>query len=496
LQSIADMQPDVLVVGAGPTGLVLSLWLARMGVRVRIVDKTPHAGTTSRAVGVHARTLELYEPLDLTATLVAEGVKATRVNMWSHGRHAAQIELLAGAELSRYPYMLVYPQDRHEALLESRLNEAGVTVERGIEVTAIDGTTATLSTGEQITASYLAGCDGAHSIVRHALGAEFEGGTYEHVFYVADVTATGKVMNGEIHVALDAGEFIAAFPLDLSTRARLIGQLARDSAEMTWDDVPKRILERLDIAVTHVNWFSAYKVHHRVASTFGDGTRFLLGDAAHVHSPVGGQGMNTGIGDAINLAWKLAAVIHGRAGDDVLASYAEERVPFARRLVATTDRAFELVAAEGTIANVVRDNIMPHVLSGLFHFDAARRFAFHTVSQIGIEYRASRLSQGKAGRVHGGDRLPWVESADNFAPLRSLDWQVHVFGEPTQEVRDACAELRVALHQFAWSDAAHDAGFAEHAAYFVRPDGYVGLATRDARDLLAYWDTRRLRPAP
>ncbi len=488
------MQPDVLVVGAGPTGLVLSLWLQRMGVRVRIVDKAPRAGTTSRAVGVQARTLELYEPLELTEALLAEGVKAKRVNMWSHGRHAAQIELLAGADLSRYPYMLVYPQDRHEALLESRLAEAGVKVERSVEVTAIDGTTATLSTGERVTAKFIAGCDGAHAIVRHALGAEFEGGTYEHVFYVADVTATGRVMNGEINVAFDSGEFIASFPLDASTRARLIGQLARDSDDMTWDDVPKHILERLDIAVTHVNWFSSYRLHHRIATTFGDGTRFLLGDAAHIHSPVGGQGMNTGIGDAINLAWKLAAVVHGRAGEDVLASYAEERVPFARRLVATTDRVFELLAADGTMARVVRDDILPHVLSALFHFDAARRFAFHTVSQIGIDYRDSRLSQGKAGRVHGGDRLPWVEAADNFAPLRSLDWQVHVFGAPAQDLRDACAELRVALHAFPWSDAAHDAGFAEHAAYFVRPDGHVGLATREPRELLAYWDARRLRP--
>jgi 2-polyprenyl-6-methoxyphenol hydroxylase-like FAD-dependent oxidoreductase len=488
------MLPDVLVVGAGPTGLVLSLWLTRMGVRVRTIDAAPRAGTTSRALGIHARTLELYEPLALAEPLLAEGVKAKRVNVWAHGRHAAQIELIAGAELSRYPYMLVYPQDRHEALLESRLGEAGVRVERGVEVTALDGTTAMLSTGERVTATFVAGCDGVHSIVRRALGAEFEGGTYEHVFYVADVTATGRVMNGEIHVAFDGGEFIASFPLDASTRARLIGQLRRDSDDMTWDDVPKHILERLDIAVTHVNWFSSYKVHHRVATTFGDGARFLLGDAAHIHSPVGGQGMNTGIGDAINLAWKLAAVIHGRAGEDVLASYAEERVPFARRLVATTDRVFELLASDRTVARVVRDDILPHVLSALFHFDASRRFAFHTVSQIGIEYRHSRLSQGKAGRVHGGDRLPWVESADNFAPLRSLDWQVHVFGESTQELRDTCAALRVPLHRFAWSDAAHDAGFAEHAAYFLRPDGYVGLATRDPRALLAYWDARRLRP--
>ncbi len=488
------MQPDVLIVGAGPTGLVLSLWLARMGVRVRVVDKAPHAGTTSRAVGVHARTLELYEPLDLAAPLVAEGVKARRINLWTHARHAAQIELLAGADLSRYPFMLVYPQDRHEALLESRLREAGVVVERGVEVVALDGTTATLSTGEGVTAKFVAGCDGAHSIVRHAIGAAFSGGTYEHVFYVADVSASGPVMNGEIHIAFDEGDFIASFPLEATSHARLIGQLRGEGEGMTWDDVPQRILQGLGMEVTQVNWFSSYRVHHRVASSFGDGTRFVLGDAAHIHSPVGGQGMNTGIGDAINLAWKLAAVIHGRADDQILGSYAEERIPFARRLVATTDRVFELLASDGAVAKLLRDDVLPHVMSAVFQFDSARRFAFRTVSQIEIEYRDSSLCQGRAGRVHGGDRLPWIESADNFAPLRSLAWQVHVFGGPTPQWRAACEELRVPIYSFAWSDAAHDAGFAEHAAYFVRPDGYVGLATRDPRELSAYWDARRLRP--
>ena len=489
------MQPDVFVVGAGPTGLVLSLWLARMGVRVRIVDQAQQAGTTSRAVGIHARTLELYESLDLAAPLVAAGMTARSVNFWSRGERAVRLELLAGADLSRYPFMLVYPQDRHEALLESRLAEAGVTVERGVELTALDGTTATLSTGERVTARFVAGCDGARSKVRDAIGAEFPGGTYEHVFYVADVEATGAVMNGEVNVALDDGEFLAVFPLDGSSlHARLIGQLRREGDDMTWDDVPRRILEHLAIEVAHVNWFSSYRVHHRVASRFADGARFLLGDAAHIHSPVGGQGMNTGIGDAVNLAWKLAAVIQGRAADELLASYADERVPFARRLVATTDRVFELLASSGGLAKLVRDDLLPHVLSAVFHFESARRFAFRTLSQIEIEYRDSPLSCGRAGRVHGGDRLPWVESADNFAPLRALAWQVHTFGEPSQRLRDACAQLRVALHAFPWTDAAHAAGFMEHAAYVVRPDGYVGLATRDPRELAAYWDTRRLRP--
>jgi 2-polyprenyl-6-methoxyphenol hydroxylase-like FAD-dependent oxidoreductase len=487
------MDPDVLVVGAGPTGLVLALWLTRMKVRVRIVDTAAQAGTTSRAVAVHARTLELYEPLDLAQPLVDAGLHCTSVNLWARGEHAARVELLAGAELSRYPYMLVYPQDQHEHLLEQRLEQAGVKVERGVKVVELQGTTATLDTGERIVARFVAGCDGAHSVVRHSIGAEFPGGTYSHVFYVADVAATGPTINGELHVAFDDADFLAIFPMS-NNRARLIGDLEREGDNLTWDDVSHRILSRMKVEVTHVNWFSTYRVHHRVASKFQDGARFLLGDAAHIHSPVGGQGMNTGIGDAINLAWKLAAVVHGRAGDDLLATYSDERMPFAKALVATTDRAFEVVASESRIARALRNDVIPHLLPVATKFEATRRFAFRTVSQIEIEYRSSPLSSGHAGHVHGGDRLPWLRAADNFAPLHTLDWQVHVYGEASQELRDACAELHVPLHVFGWTDAAHDAGFAESAAYFVRPDGYVGLAARQPHELAPYWDSRHIRP--
>src|SRR5580704_8086270 len=364
------MQPDVLVVGAGPTGLVLALWLVRMGVRVRIVDKAPHAGTTSRAVVVHARTLELYEQLDLAEAVVEAGVQAHSVNLWARGHHAAHLELIAGEELSRYPFFLVYPQDRHEALLEARLADAGVRVERDVAVTELSQTTATLSTGEQVSARFVAGCDGAHSIVREAIGAEFSGATYSHVYYVADVTAHGETMNGELHVAFDGADFLACFPLEGANHVRLIGELEHEGDDLTWNDVAHSMIDRMKIGVEQVHWFSSYRVHHRVASRFDDGTRFVLGDAAHIHSPVGGQGMNTGIGDAINLAWKLAAVVHGRADAQLLASYAEERMPFARRLVATTDRAFELISAKGRLATAIRDDVMPHLLPAFLHFES------------------------------------------------------------------------------------------------------------------------------
>jgi hypothetical protein len=249
---------------------------------------------------------------------------------------------------------------------------------------------------------------------------------------------------------------------------------------------------------SRVNWFSTYRVHHRVATRFRDRRAFLLGDAAHVHSPVGGQGMNTGIGDAVNLAWKLAAVVRGGAGDDLLATYETERIGFARRLVATTDRAFTVVTKQGPVARRVRTRLVPLIAPPIFRLASVRRFLFHTVSQIGVNYRDSPLSVGTAGGVRGGDRLPWVQiepAKDNHDPLASLTWQVHLYGEAQRAVTEVCAELELPLHQFAWRAEMRRAGLRRGALYLVRPDGYVALADPDAVPgrLREYFVARRFR---
>jgi hypothetical protein len=189
--------------------------------------------------------------------------------------------------------------------------------------------------------------------------------------------------------------------------------------------------------------------------------------------------MNTGIGDAVNLAWKMAAVLKGNAHAKLLDTYEPERIPFARRLVATTDRGFTLVTSRGGLAGVVRTRIVPFVFPLLARLGAFRRLLFTTVSQTTVNYRDSSLSVGSAGKVQGGDRLPWVplgSGEDNFAPLTSVDWQVHVYGEAGSGVREACAESRTPLHVFAWQPRMQHAGLQNGAAYLVRPDGYVALA--------------------
>jgi hypothetical protein len=213
-----------------------------------------------------------------------------------------------------------------------------------------------------------------------------------------------------------------------------------------------------------------------VAERFRHGRSFIAGDAGHVHSPAGGQGMNTGIGDAVNLAWKLAHVVGGRAAPSLLDTYEPERIAFARRLVATTDTAFQFIVDETLRGRLFRTVLVPYLAPLALRLPAVQRLAFRTVSQIGIHYRESALSAGAAGTVHGGDRLPWVEADDNFAPLAAIDWQVHVYGTVTEALRAAARARGLAVHELPWSEDAAAAGLARDALYLVRPDGHVAVA--------------------
>ncbi len=486
--------------------------LTRLGVRVRIIDQSTGAAPYSRALGVHARTLEFYRQLGISGAAIDLGVVVRALNFWVAHSRVARVPLERFGEGSTpFPFLLDLAQDAHERLLIAHLETLGVTVERETRLVHFDpqddGVRATLErrdgSEDVCESSYLAGCDGAHSTVREVLDIAFPGGTYSKLFYVADVTAAGPVANGEIHVDLDADDLLAVFTMKGEGHVRLVGTIREGAVdtgrEQTFEDVSHRVIDRLHLTISRVNWFSTYRVHHRVAERFRIGRAFLLGDAAHIHSPVGAQGMNTGIGDAVNLAWKLAAVMRGTATVALLDSYEPERIAFARRLVATTDRAFVLITRPGRLAAFLRTRVLPIVAPMLLRLPLARRLLFRTVSQIGINYRGSRLSAGSAGSVRGGDRLPWIplahlddDGADNFTPLESMSWQVHVYGEPRQELREACAERGLSIATFAWRTAMGDAGLARDALYLVRPDGYVALADASAnpRTLREFLTTR------
>jgi 2-polyprenyl-6-methoxyphenol hydroxylase-like FAD-dependent oxidoreductase len=501
---------DVLIVGAGPTGLVLALWLTKLGVKVRIIDKTAEPGTTSRALAVHARTLELYRQLDLADFVLARGHKVPAVCFWVRGDRRARVSFEEiGADLTPYAFLQIFPQDEHERLLIARLQEMGVSVERRTELLGYDDDGARIAArlrasdgrDEHCEAAYIAGCDGAHSVVRQAIGIDYPGATYRQVFYVADVEASGPAIDGELHADLDEADFLAVFPLAGKGRARLIGTVRDQRADradtLKFEDVSSRIIDNLKVRIEKVNWFSTYHVHHRVADHFRNGRAFLLGDSAHIHSPAGGQGMNTGIGDAINLAWKLKAVLAGGAPDKLLDSYEVERIAFARRLVKTTDRVFSLATAEGRLAEIIRMRIVPLVIPAVAKLDAWREWLFRTVSQVMLNYRRGPLSEGQAGDVQGGDRLPWVavEGVDNYRPLVAMTWQIHVYGTASAQLTAWCREHDMSLHVFDWRAQHGEAGLARDALYLLRPDTYVALADKSgtADAVQRYFDERGIR---
>lgn len=485
---------QVLIVGAGPTGLALALCLAKNGVKPRIIEKSSGPGQASRAMVVHARTLEFYRQLGFAEEVVSRGITMATAHLWENGQEVTEIKIGDfGEGLSPYPFVLSFPQDDHERLLGEQLQAAGITVEWGTELAEFhddgDQVRVTLRKGdaqEECAVAYLCGCDGAHSTVRQELRLDFPGGTYDQSFFVADVQATSKAADEHgFSVCLGAQQLCLLFPIRRTGMNRLIGLVPtalQGRESLKFEDVQPFAEKLVGVQVEKVNWFSTYRVHHRVAEHFQVGRAFVLGDAGHIHSPAGGQGMNTGIGDAVNLAWKLAAVLQERADPAILDTYETERIAFARLLVASTDRAFQVMVGHGAGSQVFREVLLPHLAPFLLGFSAARTAAFRLISQTRIHYHDSALSHGAAGEVHGGDRLPWVPSGaggDNFQPLQSLDWQVHVYGEAEPALRTVLQNTGLALHPFDWSEAAHHAGLKRDALYLVRPDGYVALA--DAR---------------
>jgi 2-polyprenyl-6-methoxyphenol hydroxylase-like FAD-dependent oxidoreductase len=496
------LETPILIVGAGPTGLVLALWLAHFDISFRIIDKDDGPGETSRAMGVQARTLEFYQQIGIAQEVISKGIIANAFNLRVLGDVKAVGRLHdMGKGLSPYPYMLTFPQDDHEKLLIEHLDKMGITIERKTELISFNQTAssvqATLKTPsggtETVDATYLCGCDGARSTTRTNLKMDFHGGTYSQIFYVADAKATGDAANGDLQLCLSENDFCMVLPVRSTGNFRLIGVVPGGDdpqVKIAYKDVADAVIRDTHLKVEEVNWFSTYHVHHRVAKQFRVERIFLAGDAAHIHSPLGAQGMNTGIADAINLAWKLAAVLQKRAAPTVLDSYEIERKAFALLLVSTTDKMFQVMTMGGTLGKYWRTKIFPFIMSHIIRFDVVRRFFFKTISQIKINYRQSPLSQNVVGKLHGGDRLPWVDNgaSDNYAALQSVDWQVHIYGEANKDFEKAVGDMGMPLKIFPGNERSEAAGLQKDAVYLVRPDGYLGFvyATQDAEKLKSY----------
>ena len=500
------MHVDVLIVGAGPTGLMLANQLARRGVHFLIIDRHSGPAQQTRAMAVHARTLEIYEKMGIADEALALGARGTGANMWANGRWNARVPIGdIGQGVSPFPFVLTLGQDDNERILGKNLATLGAAVEWSTELVSLAQKPmhvgATLrgpdGTHREITAAWVAGCDGSRSAVREMCGIGFPGEPYEHTFFVADTEVTGPMKPGELNVYLWRDGFHLFFPMRGQDRWRVIGILpkelrARD--DVTFERLAPSIRQQAGAAIDFksCSWFSTYRIYHRAAERFRDGRCFLLGDAAHVHSPMGGQGMNTGLQDAYNLAWKLALVIKGRAGSALLGTYEQERMPVAQRLLQTTDRAFQLLVADNWFASIVRTRLIGKIAARAMTFARARKLAFRTLSQTGISYPASSLSQNLPGLSKdapaAGDRFPWMQlrrasggpTVDLFDELDDTRFNLLVFGEPSNlaPVAGEVADL-VDVHTFPRDPgnqaALESARVPQPSFYLLRPDGHVGL---------------------
>jgi 2-polyprenyl-6-methoxyphenol hydroxylase-like FAD-dependent oxidoreductase len=512
------MTTDVLIVGAGPTGLMLANQLGRRGIRTTIIDRHSGPAQQTRAMAVHARTLEIYAKLGIADRALELGRRGNGANMWSQGRLKARIPLgEIGTGMSPFPYVLMLGQDDNERIMGDHLRLWGINVQWNTELVALDQhpghVTATLriedGSTRTITAAYVAGCDGVRSAVREMSGIAFPGAPYEHTFFVADTEAQGPMVADELNVYLWRDGFHLYFPMRGIDRWRVIGILPRHLRhrdDVTFEDViPSLVHEGGNgLSFRSCQWFSTYRIHHRCTERFRDRRCFLLGDAAHVHSPMGGQGMNTGLQDAYNLAWKLALVVANRADDRLLDSYEAERLPVARRLLATTDRAFRLVVSDSWLAGILRTRIIANVAALVMKRSSAQKTAFRTLSQIGIRYRESPLSQTlddvSGNAPQAGDRFPWlrlvfsanVACEDVFTRLDDTRLNLVVIGQPAPSLESLALGDLLDVHAIPSNSAnaveLAGASITGPAYYLLRPDGHVGLAgTLFQEDALRQW---------
>jgi 2-polyprenyl-6-methoxyphenol hydroxylase-like FAD-dependent oxidoreductase len=497
---------DVLIVGAGPTGLMLGVQLARRGVRPLIVDRNPGPSVFSKALGVHARSLEIYSHLGIAERALELGMRAAAANLWVEGRRAARVPLGdIGRDLSPYPFLLVLAQDSNEHLLREVLRGLGVEVSWNTELADLEQRTGSVSAVlrqadgsiREIEARWVAGCDGPHGAVRDLCGIAFLGAPYEHVFYVADTMATGPMAPSELNVYLQRDGFQVFFPMRGPDRWRVVGILpqalaGRDNLEFA--SVAPSISKQVGASLVfqECRWFSTYRIHHRRAERFRDRRCFLLGDAAHIHSPVGGQGMNTGLQDAYNLAWKLSLVIEGRAGEALLDSYEAERLPNAVRLLRTTDRAFSFIVSSQWLAGSFRIRVLGKAVAFAMGRDRMRKSVFRMISQIGIGYPASILSETLPGLPGdapiAGDRFPWLHlrfsidepAVDLFERLDDTRFNLIAIGQPSLPPVPPELEGLLVTHRIP-DDPANEKELARFripktSFYLLRPDGHIGLA--------------------
>ncbi len=423
----AESHYPVLIVGAGPSGLMMAAQLLRYGIQPIIIDSKKGPTDQSRALAVQARSMEIYRQMGLADQALQEGIQAESVSIQNDDGELVNLSLKnLGKNSTLFPFVHLLEQSKNERLLLGFLTQNCCPVYWNTSLEEIiqeeNQVKATLKSDDRrstITADWLVGADGSHSSVRKQLNIDFKGDAYTNKFYLADVELNQSFAENQITLKMGDASFTGLFPMKGVNRFRVVSTLSKafaDQEVVSFEeieaDLSKSLPKNLSIQKCHA--FSIYKLHHRMAEKFRDKRSFLIGDAAHIHSPAGGQGMNTGLQDAYNLAWKLAGVINQKLQPSILNSYAEERMPVAKKLLQTTDRFFNLINSQNSFKRFFRNHIFPKLIQFLWKKESFREFSFRTISQLGIDYRNSKinLNLSKAENIKAGDRLPFIKIFD------------------------------------------------------------------------------------
>lgn len=493
VQDLPTIDTEVLIVGAGPSGLMAGLVLARRGVPTLVIDKKPGPTQESRAVAVQARTMEIYSQLGIAQQVFNGGNPASRMQMGQGNDLLGFSVESTQVGSTDFPGIQIFEQSRNEELLSATLRTEGGSVRWRNRLVAVlragandvDGFEALVEGPDglfRVRSTWCIGSDGSQSMIRREMGASFDGVTNGATFFVADLTGISGLPDNTIATRFGDDSFAVLLPLGPGGNGRVISMVASESVDQ--DTALGRARSDLGMSYSAVDWFSSYRVHHRVASQFRKGQMFLAGDSGHVHSPVGGQGMNTGLQDAHNLANLLADVSQGRRSADALDQYEHERRPVALKLVQVTDRVFGVIARRGKGIAFLRRRIgaimsavAPRILKGSL---GARVGGL--LGQYRIRYRFS--PEGSPAPVWAEDsvvglRLPRVEN--NLESLRSLTWQLHGYGlDPVTPPR-VPQWIEGPLH-FGRDSRGQ---MSTDRLYLIRPDGYIAASLPTERGIVS-----------
>lgn len=506
------------MVGGGPTGLAMAAQLAAHGVRPGIIDRNLDRARESRALAIQPRTLEVLAGLGVADELVRQGNPNVRLVVHA-GRKTVPIPMFdLGFADTPYPFLLFLSQAHTEQVLADHLHARGVEVERGVELTGLNQSGGSVEAAlrhrsgrtEHVQVPYVVGCDGARSTVRQLAGIPFEGDSYPQTFVLADADADG-LDTSTAHVFVSPSGMLFFFPLVSPAAWRVLamrppGDVGAAGTSVTLEDV-QALADRYTNGVVRLRdpvWMTNFRLHHRAAAHYRAERIFLAGDAAHIHSPAGAQGMNTGIQDAVNLAWKLAHTLTGRAHQSILDTYEPERAPIGRLVLRMSDRAFTVATSTNSILRFARAHVAPAILPLAAKITSGRGAVFRTVSQLNISYPRSPLSAtgpgGSSRRAGAGDRLPdeLLAPGTGARTLHELTarpgWHLLLCG-PGWPVDSASVvgtrSDRVSVHRLDHSTAAalNRLRIRGQAAILVRPDGYVGYrGGSDTTALRAYLD--------